>query len=430
MVQPANIKFLCHMEGNILADLSNYNVSVASSGTTTSSTVYKYGNGSVLFAGSSSNRLSMGSSANYALGSSSFTIEAWAYFTGAASGYIFSTSDGSSKFSALFGWSGTSLSFTWTTTGSDTPPGLSFPYSPPLNTWVHLCAERNGSTLTIYVNGVSQASMTMTATVWGGGTFFYLGNNHVVNSVLSGYLDDVRLTIGEAVYGGPFTPPTSALPLPQYPPGWSVADVTANGATLSNNGFTLTTGNWSSYNNTRTGNGIVLQSSKKSYIEFSFIQLKAAGGGNQVIGLVDRSQPTVGLGGTNRYYITNTAPGVAGAFTSSFSITFAPVVGDVWAFAYDPVSSPTTSYFWVAKNNVWFNSGNPAAGPSTGNPSGNYVGNLAIFPHFTSLESGDVVTMNSVAGSFKYAPPSGFTAWDVPGITPSKVGSAALMMGV
>lgn len=83
-----------------------------------------------------------------------------------------------------------------------------------LNAWNHLALVRNGNVFTFYINGVSDASNTVSTTYpdspwpiiiggsWSGSTgdFFY-----------SGYISDVRVCVGTAVYTSGFTPPTAPL---------------------------------------------------------------------------------------------------------------------------------------------------------------------------------------------------------------------------
>jgi len=81
-----------------------------------------------------------------------------------------------------------------------------------LNVWTHLAVVYNSGTLTIYFNGVSQ---TLTGTTTGynftaNGTV-YIGNSAGNAQFFAGYLSNVRVVKGVAVYTGNFTVPTAAL---------------------------------------------------------------------------------------------------------------------------------------------------------------------------------------------------------------------------
>jgi hypothetical protein len=84
------------------------------------------------------------------------------------------------------------------------------------NMWTHLACVRSGSTITVYANGVSMVSITFSSafgatsnTNPGIGVFdFYQGANRFM---FNGYISNLRLIKGTALYTSPFTPPTSPL---------------------------------------------------------------------------------------------------------------------------------------------------------------------------------------------------------------------------
>ena len=86
----------------------------------------------------------------------------------------------------------------------------------PANQWTHLAAVRSGTTVTIYMNGVSIASGTnatsdnFSAPIYFGtiATSFALG---VSSYSYAGYISNARIVVGTAVYTGNFTPQTTLL---------------------------------------------------------------------------------------------------------------------------------------------------------------------------------------------------------------------------
>ena len=82
----------------------------------------------------------------------------------------------------------------------------------PSNAWTHVAFVRSGSTITLYVNGVADGSVTSTANLSGGATF-YVGRTFDSPGTLyfNGYMSDLRIVIGSAVYTSAFTPPTAPL---------------------------------------------------------------------------------------------------------------------------------------------------------------------------------------------------------------------------
>lgn len=81
------------------------------------------------------------------------------------------------------------------------------------NQWVHVAWVRNGSTLTIYRNGVSVASSSVSINQ-NDTSIVYFGSIASVGDAVNrfgGYISNFRLVKGTAVYTGNFTPPTSPL---------------------------------------------------------------------------------------------------------------------------------------------------------------------------------------------------------------------------
>jgi hypothetical protein len=81
------------------------------------------------------------------------------------------------------------------------------------NTWVHFAIVKNGSTAVMYINGVA-TSAPATCNILGPVTgLAYIGvYTPPANYLLTGYIDDLRITKGVARYTANFTPPTAAFP--------------------------------------------------------------------------------------------------------------------------------------------------------------------------------------------------------------------------
>ena len=76
--------------------------------------------------------------------------------------------------------------------------------------WHHVAVVRYSGTITIYADGISSASSSITGTCTSANPL-YVGYNGRDNAYITGYLDDVRITKGVARYTGNFTPPTSQV---------------------------------------------------------------------------------------------------------------------------------------------------------------------------------------------------------------------------
>jgi len=198
-----------------------------------STSVKKYGTGSIAFDGSGDWLLTQGSP-NFNFGGD-FTFECWVYIAGNSS----VQPTGGTRPAALMTITNTSglptgsffsLNGNTTTTGTGfgvfyyvngTEYGANCTVSISQNTWHHIAMCRSGSTVRLFLNGTSQ-----TVTTYGSiGTInmdnqnypVYIGANNFDtaqygNRVLNGYIDDLRITKGVARYTANFTAPTAPFP--------------------------------------------------------------------------------------------------------------------------------------------------------------------------------------------------------------------------
>ena len=75
------------------------------------------------------------------------------------------------------------------------------------NQWYHLAITRSSNTVKIFVNGIQQASQTMSQSIGQGSNAAYIGK--AVHSALyhAGYLDEIRFSKGTSRWTANFTPP-------------------------------------------------------------------------------------------------------------------------------------------------------------------------------------------------------------------------------
>ena len=206
-------------------------------------------------------------------------------------------------------------------------------------------------------------------------------------------------TNGVTCSAGGGTQPTSV---------WSSSDATANGMTLTNGGLTVTGG--STFASVR---GTVSRSSGKWYFEF-IVGSPAASSADFLHGLASAGFIPTGQPGASAYSVGLAGWGSepANGFTINYGTGFggAPlVVGDVLGMAVDFDAGKA----WASKNNVFWSSSSPATGVApiiTFTPA-------TVGPLFPALSLDNTVgswTLQSTAAALKYAPPSGFKAWDAP----------------
>ena len=82
------------------------------------------------------------------------------------------------------------------------------------STWYHIavCREGTGTNQTkIYINGSNDGTGTV-STNFNQTNVMYVGANRTGGDAMNGYIDDLRITQGQALYTSNFTPPTQAFP--------------------------------------------------------------------------------------------------------------------------------------------------------------------------------------------------------------------------
>lgn len=198
-------------------DLSSNSHTISVVGNTQVNTsTKKFGTGAIEFDGTG-DELVAPSNSNLALGSGNFTVECWIYPISNSfyNGIYQNNTDGNGAAGALRITTNnsdqTSLQIATAATGLIyTPTGVV-----TANDWNHIALVRNGSgsnNLTIYVNGVSQGSVTNTTDFSDGllqiGNAAYGGTDYFFN----GLIDEFRITKGVARYTSNFTAPSSAFP--------------------------------------------------------------------------------------------------------------------------------------------------------------------------------------------------------------------------
>jgi hypothetical protein len=87
------------------------------------------------------------------------------------------------------------------------------------SSWQHLAVVSDGTTITVYRNGISVGSVAASDNLNGRGAItsvtqdFRIGARRVANELpLNGYIDDLRVTQSIARYIANFTPPTAPFP--------------------------------------------------------------------------------------------------------------------------------------------------------------------------------------------------------------------------
>ncbi len=152
--------------------------------------------------------LSAPNNAAFAWGTGSLTVECWFYLTATAQYQVFlSTRTNAGVVGSFLGIeTGTSQPVWYNNNASVALSSV----SAALNTWNHVAFVRNGTTSTIYLNGVSVASGTDNNNyAAGNGNVGYDTQDN--NWAFNGYISNLRAVKGSAVYTSTFTPPSAPL---------------------------------------------------------------------------------------------------------------------------------------------------------------------------------------------------------------------------
>jgi len=169
------------------------------------------------------------SSTAFAFGTGNWTCEAWVYlnaYTTGAQTVLFNPSTGNENID-IGGTTNNPGRFTYYN-GSTAVVGVSG--NVPLLQWVHLAVVRNGTTVTLFVNGNSVSSGTISAPNNTAALSYSIGGNSS-GSWINGYISNARIVKGVAVYTGNFTPPTSPLAATQSA-GTNISAITGTQTSL------------------------------------------------------------------------------------------------------------------------------------------------------------------------------------------------------
>ena len=211
-----NVSLLLHGNGangsTTITDSSSSPKTVTAFGNAQISTAQsKFGGSSIAFDGST-DALIIGSNTELILGST-WTIEFFIYLNTFGSGSLRNFFVGTST------WSTTGHLQIYTEVGpvvrvtasSNTSLDIitsNNPFAP--QTWTHLAIVCNNLAVTIFVNGVANATGTLASSTTSPIT--NVGRLLFGNYDLDGYMDELRITKGVARYTSNFTPPTAPFP--------------------------------------------------------------------------------------------------------------------------------------------------------------------------------------------------------------------------
>jgi hypothetical protein len=213
--QPAN--------NNVFLDSSTNNFLITRNGNTTQGTFSPYGGGWSNYFDGTGDHLTVPFGTQFAF-PGDFTIEGYIYIsalptTGSQKWIVASWDAGANKRSfyvILSESSGYRLIIGLSSDGtSASAVATNIAWSnPQLNTWYHFAAVRSGTTITGYINGTSIGSGTNSVSSYSLGSAVSIGTDApglTAAFYWNGYISNIRIVKGSAVYTSNFTPPTAPL---------------------------------------------------------------------------------------------------------------------------------------------------------------------------------------------------------------------------
>jgi len=210
----ANTKWLVNFVNGAIYDNAMMNNLETVGNAQISTSVKKYGTGSMYFDGTGDWLTSL-DNPSHEFGSGNFTLECWINTTVSNSGYV----------SAVAKWSSSNQSWMIRAASTDIGSGWSFFYSTngsnyytvfgsSINdgNWHHLAVTRSGNVFRTFTDGTLNNSTTDAVTLFNGTASLFVGAQGGGSNPFTGYIDDLRITKGYARYTASFTAPTAAFP--------------------------------------------------------------------------------------------------------------------------------------------------------------------------------------------------------------------------
>ena len=196
-------------QNNTFLDSSTNNFTITRNGNTTQGSFSPYGsNWGNYFNGSS--YLSVADNSGLRMGSGDFTMECWANQTSLGSLLtVFGKFTGGVNDGPLLFIDNGVPTFYWGPYSGSSP--LLTGGTVAVGAWAHLAVVRSGNTFTMYVNGSSVASASSATSDVSTSPFTVGWYNGGGSRYFNGYISNVRIVKGTAVYTSAFTPSTTPL---------------------------------------------------------------------------------------------------------------------------------------------------------------------------------------------------------------------------
>jgi hypothetical protein len=217
-----NVALLLNFTNGGIIDNAADNVLETVGNAQISTSVKKYGTGSLAFDGTG-DWIAAPNNVEFSFGTGDFTIEAWVWLDSTVSPNrpdfrktvtIFSTGSANANDCSFAIYGSTSVAGVGLELYQASPSiALSVAATVATNTWVHVAWVRSGTTIYGFVDGTRYTLGTTSAAIAGSvAPKIGAANTSGYTNQFKGYIDDLRITKGVARYTANFTPPTAAFP--------------------------------------------------------------------------------------------------------------------------------------------------------------------------------------------------------------------------
>ena len=203
--------------------------------------------------------LSVPNDAGFQFGTGDFTVECWINKPAAVNGSVVDVRNGTGAVPWAFYVDGSNFPYFYDGTVYTSTVAI------VNNAWNHIAATRSSGVLKIFVNGVQGYSASHTVSLNATGSLLVGGTA----AYSTGYISNLRIVKGTALYTGNFTPPTE--PLTAISGGTATYTVTNNGASnyvidgASNPTLTLARGGTYTFNINASGHPFWIQNVSGAY---------------------------------------------------------------------------------------------------------------------------------------------------------------------
>lgn len=213
------VAMLLHADGtngannNTFIDSSVNNIAITAGSSTTQGSLNPYGNNWSNYFNGTTDYLTLPDSAVYATGTNNFTLECWINPSQTSASFARIISQQGSA--GYWGLRQQTNTLTYFYLNAATGATVSITSGAVLTSfvWHHVAVVRNGNDFTLYVDGVSVATGTSAgavpdiARVVAIGAYFETS----ASEFFTGYISNIRLVSGSAIYTAAFSPPTTPL---------------------------------------------------------------------------------------------------------------------------------------------------------------------------------------------------------------------------